>query len=195
MTRDQSVSFIYNSQKDRTFTTTIFDSDATDVTLSETDTVESTTTSSESSSSTAGDAEATETTDTDNGGGSKTNIGAIVGGSIGGFLVLSFIVLGLIWFIRKNNKKRNAAPPVQQVQPAMVPHQNVPQAPGDSVPPMNQHYTKTGVTSPAPTEWRESTVTAQSPSSPVSSWTGQYPNSAANEVTYQEMPGNPPYGR
>ncbi|RGP81630.1 hypothetical protein FLONG3_230 [Fusarium longipes] len=193
MTRAQSVSFIYNNQKDRSLTTTIFDSDATDVTLSDLDTVESTSTLPKSS--TTQEPEPTETTDTSSGGGSKTNIGAIVGGSIGGFLVLSFIVLGLIWFLRRNKKKNHNAPPVQQVPPPVAPQQHFPQTPASSVPPMNQNYPKTEVSSPAPTEWRESTITAQSPNSPVSSWTGQYPNPAADGITYQEMPGSSPYGR
>ncbi|KAM0504790.1 hypothetical protein ACHAP8_002178 [Fusarium lateritium] len=193
MTRYQSVSFIYNNQNDRTFSTTTFGADPTDVTPSEPTTVGSSALSSESSATV--DAEPTETIIPGGSGGSKNNIGAIVGGSIGGFLVLSFLILGLVWFLRKC--KRNDNPPsIQQVQPVMAPNPNAPQPPGDSVLPMNQNYPKPGVASPTTTEWRESTITAQNPSSPVSSWTGQYPRSEMNQVTYQEMPGHsPPYTR
>ncbi|KAM0398637.1 hypothetical protein ACHAO7_004191 [Fusarium culmorum] len=198
MARFQSVSFTYNNQDDRTFSTTTLVLDAnTPLNPTETDTSptgneEPTDTSNPNGSS---EPKPTETTDTGGGGGgSKTNVGAIVGGSIGGFLVLSLLVLGVLWVLRKNRRNENP-PPVQQVQPAVVPQNNIPQTPGDSVPPMNQNYPKPGVASPTTTEWHGSTMTAQSPGSPVSTWTGQYPSSAADQVTYQEMPGSPPYTR
>jgi hypothetical protein len=195
MARYQSVSFFYNNQDDRTFSTTIFGLDATDATPQEEKPI-STSTISPDPPRTGNTEEPKETTDVHVGGSgnTKTNVGAIVGGSIGGFLVLSLLVLGLLWLLRRNSRNVNA-PPVQQIQPAVVPHQHVPQNPGDGVSPMNQNYSKPGVASPTATEWRESTTTAQSPNSPVATWAGQYPTSAVNQVTYQEMPGHSTYAR
>ncbi|KAM0204037.1 hypothetical protein ACHAPA_009419 [Fusarium lateritium] len=192
LTGDQSVSFLYSGQKDRKLSTTFVSDEVATPTASET--TESS--SGEQSSTTSTTTSATTTSqepepqNTGGGGGSKTNVGAIVGGAIGGFVVLSLIVLGIIWFMRRN--KKNGDMPPQQ--PAVAPQPPVPQTPADTVPPMSQHYAKSGVTSPAQSEWRESMITAQSPGSPVSNmtWTGQHP---AEGQVYHEMPQSGSYGR
>ncbi|KAG5655463.1 hypothetical protein KAF25_000712 [Fusarium avenaceum] len=194
LTGEQSVSFMYNGQKDRKFSTTYISDEVTTTTTSETTESSSqeqgSATSTTSATTTSGEPEPQ---NTGGGGGSKTNVGAIVGGAIGGFVVLSLIVLGIIWFMRRNKKNGNSPP--QQPTPAVVPQPHVPQTPADTVPPMSQHYAKSGVTSPTQSEWRDSMVTAQSPGSPVSNmtWTGQYP--AQGQGVYHEMPQGGSYGR
>jgi hypothetical protein len=185
------VSFLYNSQKDRKLSTTFVSDEVTTTTASETTESSSVEQSSTTSTTTTSELPEPEAQKTSGGGGSKTNVGAIVGGTIGGFVVLSLLVLGIIWFMRRNKKNGDTPPP----QPAIVPQPPVPQTPADTVPPMSQHYAKSGVTSPTQSEWRDSMVTTQSPGSPVSNmtWTGQYP--AGGPEVYHEMPQGGSYGR
>lgn len=184
------MSFLYNDQKDRKLSTTYVSDEVTTTTTSET-TESSFMEQSSTTSTTTTTSEQPEPQSTGGGRGSKTNVGAIVGGAIGGFVVLSLLVLGIIWFIRRN--KKNGDTPPQQ--PAVVPQPPVPQTPADTVPPMSQHYAKSGVTSPTQSEWRDSMITTQTPGSPVSNmtWTGQYP--AEGPEVYHEMPQGGNYGR
>ncbi|KAH7251565.1 hypothetical protein BKA59DRAFT_435545 [Fusarium tricinctum] len=196
LTGEQSVSFLYNGQKDRELSTVYVSDEVTTTTASETtesSSEEKSSTTSTTTSATTTTSEAPLPQNTGGGGGSKTNVGAIVGGAIGGFVVLSLIVLGIIWFMRRN--KKNGGSPPHQPTPAVVPQPHVPQTPADTVPPMSQHYSKSGVTSPTQSEWRDSMVTTQGPGSPVSNmtWTGQYP--AEGQGVYHEMPQGGSYGR
>ncbi|KAM0551883.1 hypothetical protein ACHAPJ_008220 [Fusarium lateritium] len=192
LTRDQSADFTYNNQDNREFSTTLLSDELTSITseTSETSSVESTTTI--PVTSTTEEPEPTETDDSD-GGGSKTNVGAIVGGAIGGFVALSLVVLGAIWLWRRNKKPND--PPAEQPTsvppppPGPIPHPNIPEAPADDVPPMSQYYPKSGVGSPTQSEWRDSMITAQNPNSPGSTWTA--PHSAGGQTTpYQGAPPN-----
>ncbi|KAM0344119.1 hypothetical protein ACHAPU_007840 [Fusarium lateritium] len=171
LTAPQSVSFLYNDQDDRTFSTTFLADDITPSAAEETvepSSVESSTTS-DPTTTTSEEPEPQKT----GGGGGDTNLGAIIGGAIGGFVALSLVVLGIIWYWRRNRKGGNT--PAQQ--PVAVPPPADPQSPTDIVPPMIQHYPKSEVTSPTQSDWRHSMATTQNPGSPVSNvtWMGQPP--------------------
>ncbi|KAF4949762.1 hypothetical protein FSARC_13409 [Fusarium sarcochroum] len=198
LTRDQSAEFTYNNQDNRDFSTTLV-SDAEESTLIESETTESSTgrsTTTDSATSTTEEPEPSDTDDSDSGGGG-TNVGAIVGGAIGGFVALSLVVLGAIWMWRKNKKPKDppaeqptaVPPPGPTYHSGPVPHPNIPEAPADEVPPMSQYYPKTGVGSPTQSEWRDSMISSQNPNSPVSTWTG--PHSTGGQTTpYQGAPPN-----
>ncbi|KAF9772923.1 hypothetical protein IL306_009335 [Fusarium sp. DS 682] len=170
VTAAQEVEFIYTSQKGRSFSTT-FVSDETSSTISFPES------SSETSTEPTSTSDAPEPTETESGGGgSSTPVGAIVGGSIGGFVALSLVVLGAIWLMRRNKNKNAPQPSPLQPSPATAAAMPPPGPQGDAVPPMTQYYPKSEVTSPTQSEWRESMITAQSATTPVQnqSW-GQYP--------------------
>jgi hypothetical protein len=170
VTRDQDVEFTYTSQKGRTFSTTLVSDETSSTIASSSESGSSTT----EASSTTTEPEPSETESS--GGGSSTPVGAIVGGSIGGFVALSLVVLGAFWLWRRN-KNKNAAQPSPQQPPATAASSMPPPGPyGDTVPPMAQHYPKSDVTSPTQSEWRESMITAQTATTPVQNqaW-GQYP--------------------
>ncbi|KAF4425164.1 hypothetical protein F53441_14180 [Fusarium austroafricanum] len=206
MTRVQSVDTTYKGQNNRVFGTTVVNDETTIILDDLTKTTESSTTESGSGSSTTTESsEPTESSDESNpGGGKSTPIGAIVGGSIGGFVALSLVVLAALWFWKKNRKTdATAAPPMQQQQQpyqqplaAAMPPPNATEAPTDSVPPMYQNYPKSEVTSPTQSEWRESMITAQSATTPVSNqgWGGQYPQGTGGQNEVHEMPHDN-YGR
>ncbi|KAF5665175.1 hypothetical protein FHETE_6791 [Fusarium heterosporum] len=174
LTAPQSVSFLYDDQDGRTFSTTFLADDITPSVVGETaapSSIESSITSATADPTTT-TSEAPEPQKTGGGGGS-TNLGAIIGGAIGGFVALSLVVLGVIWYWRHYRKNRET--PAQQ--PVGVPPPVVPQSPTDHVPPMVQHYPKSEVTSATQSDWRYSMATTQNPSSPVSNvtWMGQPP--------------------
>ncbi|KAF5619865.1 uncharacterized protein FTJAE_11827 [Fusarium tjaetaba] len=171
VTAAQDVEFTYTSQKGRSFSTTMVSDETTSSIPSSSEPGSSST---EEPSSTTSEAEPTESDS--GGGGSSTPVGAIVGGSIGGFVALSLVVLGAFWLWRKN-KNKNAAQPSPQQPPVTAASSMPPPGPyGDTVPPMAQHYPKSDVTSPTQSEWRESMITAQTATTPVQNqaW-GQYP--------------------
>ncbi|KAF4991239.1 hypothetical protein FGRMN_7954 [Fusarium graminum] len=174
LTAPQSVSFLYDNQDGRTFSTTFLADDTTSSVAGETaepSSIESSIASA-TADPTATTSEAPESQKT-GGGGDNTNLGAIIGGAIGGFVALSLVVLGIIWYWR--HYRNNRQTPAQQ--PVGVPPPVVPQSPTDNVPPMVQHYPKSEVTSATQSDWRHSMATTQNPSSPVSNvtWMGQPP--------------------
>ncbi|KAJ4328466.1 hypothetical protein N0V84_001150 [Fusarium piperis] len=199
LSRAQGVSFTYDGQRGRTLTTTTVAEDI------ETPSPPSTSTTREPEKS---EAEAETTTESDDvtttitvdparttsaepvatepGKSDGPNIGAIVGGSIGGFVALSLIVLGAIWLLRRNRK--NQTPPNQ---PASVPPTMQQHTPAASVPPMSEHAGLVSPTSPAHSDWRGSSI-APTTQSPVS-MQGWSTHSPAVSQPYNAAPQNPNY--
>lgn len=164
----QSVAHTYSGQKYSGFTTTTFaelvENQSTSFAF------KSSSTEGESATTTEAEPAVTTTSDPDPPKEKSTNLGAIIGGAIGGFVALAAVVIAIIWLLRRN--KKNAAstpppPPPQQVQPGQSMQQTWidPNSPD-----------KSRMTSPVQSEWRQSTMTAPVSSvSPgtVHGWDGQ----------------------
>ncbi|KAM5342765.1 hypothetical protein ACJ41O_013731 [Fusarium nematophilum] len=192
VTAAQSVSFTYDGQRDPGFETTVLvlgdTSTAPEAPSKPGSTGEDDPPSSRSTTTVVESSQPSESTD---GGGDDDdddgpNIGAIVGGTIGGFTVLSLTILGAIWLRKKKQNSPPPPPPPGSVAPPVFQPAVVQQAPPvDTVPPMSAYFGKP-VVSPTQSEWRDSVVTAPvSSTSPVS----QAPLSSASPVSHQDWPG------
>ncbi|RMJ02458.1 hypothetical protein BHE90_015170 [Fusarium euwallaceae] len=196
LSKAQGVSFTYDGQRGRELKTTTvaedFGAPTTSLTTeepeeSETETETSTESEDITTTITVDPARTTSAAPVETDGKKDgPNIGAIVGGSIGGFVALSLIVLGAIWLFRRN--KNNQTPPNQPAPapPAMQQH-----TPVASVPPMSEHTGLVSPASPTQSDWRGSSVAPTSTQSPVSmqGWSTHSPASQP----YNAAPQNPNY--
>lgn len=202
LSRAQEVSFTYDGQRGRRFTTLTVAGDAAETPTSSSTSTSSTEEPEESETETETPTESDDITttitidpgrvtsekpvETEDGKSDGPNIGAIVGGSIGGFVALSLIVLGAVWLLRRN--KKNQTPPNQ---PAPVPPPMQHQTPVSSVPPMSEHTGLVSPASPTQSDWRGSSVAPTSTQSPVSmqGWSTHSPTGQP----YNAAPQNPNY--
>lgn len=114
----------------------------------------------------------------------NSNIGAIVGGAVGGFVALSLVAFAIFWFVR-----RRKTPPAQQVTPSME------GAPMEQGPPtgagLNAAKASPSPSSPVQSEWRDSMMTVLSPgSNPASpqTWMDQPVSPGSQSVLSQGVP-------
>ncbi|KAJ4251806.1 hypothetical protein NW757_006638 [Fusarium falciforme] len=202
LSRAQGVSFTYDGQRGRSFTTLTVAGDAVETptpsSTSTTTTEEPEESETETETPTESDDITTTITvdpdrvtsagpvETEHGKSDGPNIGAIVGGSIGGFVALSLIVLGAIWLLRRNKKNQTSPNQPAPVPPPMQHH-----TPVSSVPPMSEHTGLVSPASPTQSDWRGSSVAPTSTQSPVSmqGWSTHSPASQP----YNAAPQNPNY--
>jgi hypothetical protein len=105
---------------------------------------------------------------------SQNKLGAIIGGAVGGFVAISLVIFGIVWFIRHSRKKTLQATPVNQME------QN---------PLSDPNAGKMGPTSPAQSGWRDSTMTALSSPNSASpqAWMNHPVSPSAQSDTSQGM--------
>ncbi|KAG8671067.1 hypothetical protein FPOAC2_04387 [Fusarium poae] len=166
-TRVSSVYFTYMGQENARFATTTYGGES----VSETSTTESTT----SSSSTIPPSSSSSSSSSSNPPpSSQNNLGAIIGGAVGGFVALSLVIFGIVWFVRQSRKKSRHSIPVNQMEQDPLSDPNT---------------GKTGPTSPAQSDWRDSTMTALSSPNSASpqAWMNQPVSPSAQSDTSQGM--------
>ncbi|KAM6522683.1 hypothetical protein FALCPG4_012310 [Fusarium falciforme] len=202
LSRAQGVSFTYDGQRGRSFTTLTVAGDAVETPTPSSTSTTTTEEPEESETETETPTESDDITTTitvdpgratsagpveiEHGKSDGPNIGAIVGGSIGGFVALSLIVLGAIWLLRRNKKNQTSPNQPAPVPPPMQHH-----TPVSSVPPMSEHTGLVSPASPTQSDWRGSSVAPTSTQSPVSmqGWSTHSPASQP----YNAAPQNPNY--
>jgi hypothetical protein len=109
---------------------------------------------------------------------SEPNIGAIIGGAIGGFIALSLVALAIFWSVRRS--KKNDTPPSQAA--------SMQQAPQIGITPVDRSRGKTSATSPVQPEWRDSVITVPN------EVTSQPRSPSSQSAAYQrdQQPAPPP---
>ncbi|KAF7542442.1 hypothetical protein G7Z17_g11565 [Cylindrodendrum hubeiense] len=104
VTAVQSADFTWDGQSDPQFITTVLDDETISTSSSSTTSTTTTTTSSSSTDPVPGPTDPPVPKPK-----SKTPIGAIVGGAVGGVAVIALIVFGVIYMLRKNKKPKDPA--------------------------------------------------------------------------------------
>lgn len=137
-TRVSSVDFTYRGQENAAFVTTLMPLSGPRISSTK-----STESSSSIDSSASISASSFPSTDLPS---SKNNLGAIIGGAIGGFAALSLVIIAIFWFVRQSRQKQHP-PPTQVSQMEQAPLSD--SMGGKPVP-----------TSPVHSEWRGSMMTA-----------------------------------
>lgn len=184
--QDHSVSFTYDGQKNADFVTTTY-------TVTNGGSSASLTESTQSTSSTA-------PAPAPSPHSKSSNIGAIVGGAVGGFAALCLLAFAIFWFVRRSRKKKISSP--VQDHPWPLDQDPMEQVSPNGTTPLDPNAAKTGPNSPVQSEWRGSMVTAVSslPSHPASpeAWVtqlspvGQNDSSpGAPQTMLPEMSGGP----
>ncbi|RKK81492.1 hypothetical protein BFJ68_g17626 [Fusarium oxysporum] len=95
---------------------------------------------------------------------SNHNIGASIGGAIGGFVALSLVAFAIFWFVRRSKKDDTSPVPRLRLPTQVAPME---QAQLTGTAPIDPNAGKTGPDSPVQPEWRsQSTSSAGIPASP-----------------------------
>ncbi|RGP67335.1 hypothetical protein FSPOR_6095 [Fusarium sporotrichioides] len=135
--RVSSVFFTYIGQVDASFATTTIDLGASG----------SVTSASKTTASTSSTKPPSPTIPPNSSHSSQSNLGAIIGGAVGGFVAIALLIFGIVWFVRQSRKKRRHLTLVNPME------QNPLSGPNAG---------KTGPASPDLSNWRDSTITAMS---------------------------------
>ncbi|CEI60376.1 hypothetical protein FVEN_g12867 [Fusarium venenatum] len=165
-TRVSTVSFTYSGQEDASFATTTIDLNADSVSKTSGTEIKASSTSAISTSSSSATSDPPSS--------SQNNLGAIIGGAVGGFAAISLVIFGIVWFVRQSRKKTRQSIPMNQMEQDPLSDPNV---------------GKTGPTSSVPSDWRNSTMTALSSPNSASpqAWMNQPVSPSAQSDASQGM--------
>ncbi|EKJ70349.1 hypothetical protein FPSE_09566 [Fusarium pseudograminearum CS3096] len=143
-TRVSTASFTYIGQENANFVTTTLNVAES---VSQSSSTESESTASNSSTIPSSTSPPSDTSPSKSPPSSKSNLGAIIGGAVGGFAALSLVLFGIAWFLRQSRKKNR---------------QSIQVNPMEQDPLSDPNIGKPDPRSPVPSDWRGSTVTALS---------------------------------
>ncbi|KAH7128954.1 hypothetical protein EDB81DRAFT_764104 [Dactylonectria macrodidyma] len=194
-TRVSRVDFTYKGQDNPGFTTTVIYNDPESTAFKSSTSISFT--SSDVASST-GPTSTTQSAEPTHSTGSKTPVGAIVGGVVGGLAVVGFVIVGSIYLLRqKRGPHENEVPPHHPPPPmqTQLQPQLRPQSPVSTVntkPAVLSTVQSPTVSSPVQSEWPGSSVmspvTAVSPPPPSQLGTG--PPDYSHSHSIHELPSN-----
>ncbi|KAK2666376.1 hypothetical protein RAB80_018033 [Fusarium oxysporum f. sp. vasinfectum] len=119
---------------------------------------------------------------------SNHNIGAIIGGAIGGFVALSLVALAIFWFVRRSKKDDTSPIPRLRLPTQVAPME---QAQLTGTAPIDPNAGKTGPDSPVQSEWRSPTTTIPSSASDPAlpqGWVNQQGSPMVQSTASQGVP-------
>ncbi|CZS79823.1 unnamed protein product [Fusarium graminearum] len=160
-TRVSTASFTYIGQENANFVTTTLNVPES---VSQSSSTESASVASSSSTIPSSTSPPSNTSPPKPPPSSQNNLGAIIGGAVGGFAALSLVLFGIAWFVRQSRKKNR---------------QSIPVNPMEQDPLSDPNIGKPDPRSPVPSDWRDSTMTALSS-----------PNSASPQI-WMNQPMSP----